>query len=529
MPTNSTRYTRSVIATGTPRPYHRPVNGSQTSRGDWRDGLPAQPGREQLPPVRRVEHDSRLVDPGDLFVCVPGQRSDGHEFAEQAVARGAVALVVEPDRAEAMAGLGVPLAVARDPRATLADVAAAHEGYPGRELSVVGITGTDGKSTTAFLALAALESAGLRSGLLSTIESRIAGQPVVLAERLTTQEAPVVQRLLGDMVEARCTHAVVEATSHGLAMHRLDHCHFEVGVFTNLSPDHLDFHGDLEHYRQAKGRLFEMLSDQPHGAPRRTAVLNADDANWRYFAGRTRARVVTFGRENTRADVLVDDVMEWSDGSTFTLVSGDDSVEASVRLPGSFNVQNAAAAITAGAALGLDVEALAAGVAGLADVPGRMERIPGAPFEVIVDYAHTPRAMRLLLGALRPTTSGRLFLVFGCAGERSVDRRSGLGAVAAELADFTVLTEEDPRSEPAEAIIGEIAQAMQAAGAVEGGAYERIVSRREAIDRALALAGPGDLVVIAGKGHEQSIERAEGAEPWDDREMTRQLIEMRFA
>jgi UDP-N-acetylmuramoyl-L-alanyl-D-glutamate--2,6-diaminopimelate ligase len=499
-----------------------------TARGDWRDGLPKETHRASLPAIRLVQHDSRQVAAGDLFVCILGERTDGHYFAAQAVKRGAVALLTSRDRAEELRALGVPVVGVPDPRASMASVAAAHEGYPGRTLTVIGITGTDGKSTTAFLTLAALEMAGLRCGLLSTIETRIAGEPVPLEIRLTTQEAPTVQRLLGDMVEAGCTHAIVEATSHGLALHRLDECAFDIGVFTNLSPDHLDFHGTFGEYREAKGVLFEMLNDQPHGAPQRIAVLNADDQSWRYFADRTRARVVTYGIENDSADVQTDQLMEWSDGSTFTLTAGDDSIEASVRLPGRFNVANSTAAITAGASLGLDIEALAAGVAACRGVPGRMEPITGAPFDVIVDYAHTPEAMRLVLETLRPVISGRLIVLFGCAGERSPDRRSGLGGVAAELADYVVLTEEDPRSESSEAIIAEIAIAMTASGAVEGEQFERVLDRREAIDRTLALAEAGDLVLVAGKGHERSIERADGAQPWDDREVTREQIAQRF-
>jgi len=504
------------------------MTNESTARGDWRDGLPKETHRASLPAIRFVQHDSRQVAAGDLFVCILGERTDGHYFAAQAVQRGAVALLASRDRAEELRALGVPVVGVPDPRASMASVAAAHEGYPGRTLTVIGITGTDGKSTTAFLTLAALEMAGLRCGLLSTIETRIAGEPVPIEIRLTTQEAPTVQRLLGDMVEAGCTHAIVEATSHGLALHRLDECAFDIGVFTNLSPDHLDFHGTFGEYREAKGVLFEMLNDQPHGAPQRIAVLNADDQSWRYFADRTRARVVTYGIENDSTDVQTDQLMEWSDGSTFTLTAGDDSIEASVRLPGRFNVANSTAAITAGAALGLDIEALAAGVAACRGVPGRMEPITGAPFDVIVDYAHTPEAMRLVLETLRPVISGRLIVLFGCAGERSPDRRSGLGGVAAELADYVVLTEEDPRSESSEAIIAEIAIAMTAGGAVEGEQFERVLDRREAIDRTLALAEAGDLVLVAGKGHERSIERAGGAQPWDDREVTREQIAQRF-
>ncbi len=498
------------------------------ARGDWRDGLPEGVDRASLPAIRRVQHDSRAVEAGDLFVCIPGERADGHDFAGAAVEAGAVALIASGERVDELVSLGVPVVGVRHPRAAMASVAAAHEGYPGRTLTVVGITGTDGKSTTAFLTLAALEGAGLDVGLLSTIETRIKGEVVPLAARLTTQESPVVQHLLGDMVAAGCTHAVVEATSHGLAMHRMDRCYFDVGVLTNITPDHLDFHGTFEAYRKAKGTLFEMLNEQPHGAPQRTAVLNRNEPNWEYFAKRTKARVVTYGVDNDDADVRAEDVMAWSDGSTFTLTAGDDSIEASVRLPGEFNVENATAAITAAAALGLDIEAVALGVAACEGVPGRMGRVGGAAFDVIVDYAHTPEAMRSVLETLRPVVEGRLIVVFGCAGERSRERRSGLGSVAAELADYAVLTEEDPRSEPSEQIIAEIAEAMVVGGSREQVDFERVTDRRAAIARALEIGSAGDLVLLAGKGHERSIERADGSHDWDERAAAREEIARRF-
>jgi len=509
---------------------------ASTGRGDWRDALAAEGVPVEvvaaLPPVRAIAHDSRGVQQGDLFVCISGERADGHDFAAHAVAAGAAALVVARGRAEVGAGLGVPAVEVADPRAALAAVAAAHEGYPARRLAMVGITGTDGKSTTAFLTHAALAGAGVKSGLLTTVESRIGAETVPGLARLTTQEAHVVQRLLGDMVEAGCTHAVVEATSHGLALHRLDHCAFDVGVLTNLSGDHLDFHGSMEAYRRAKGRLFQALGvegpKRGSAAVRPRAILNADDPNWRYFAGQTRAQTITYALD-ADADVRAQDVMLWPDGSTFVVSNGDETVESSVRLPGRFNVANATAAITVAAALELDAQLAASGVAACPGVPGRMERIGGAPFTVIVDYAHTPDAMRQVLATLRPIVDGRLIVVFGAAGERARDRRSGLGAAVADGAEYAVITEEDPRTESSEAIVDEIAAAMRAGGADEGERFERVLDRRAAIARALALARAGDLVLVAGKGHEQSIERADGSHPWDDRTVTRELLAERFA
>lgn len=507
------------------------------ARGDWREGLPEGAPRDRLPPIRFVQFDSRQVGAGDLFVCVSGERADGHDFAQQAVEAGAVALVCAEARATDLAPLGVPVVGVADPRATLASVSAAHEGYPGRKLTVIGVTGTDGKSTTSFLLHAALQGCGVKAGLLTTIESRIGDEVVPNPTRLTSQEAPYVQRLLAEMLDAGCTHAVVEATSIGLDLRRLDECYFDAAVFTNLTPDHLDYHGDMQSYRAAKGRLFEMLLPGGHRQQRGVAILNASDEHWQYFANRTKGHVITYAlidRElgfrapREEPDVRAEDVMLWPDGSTFALTADEDTVEASVRMPGAFNVLNATAAITAAAALHLDIYGATMGVASLEGVPGRMQRIAGAPFPVIVDYAHTADALRNVAETLRPVVDGRIIAVFGCAGERGAERRTGMGGVAAELIDLSILTDEDPRSEPSDAIIDDIARAMLAAGAVEGERFERVADRRAAIDRALALAGPEDLVLIAGKGHESTIEYADGPRPWDDRAIARELIAERF-
>jgi len=503
------------------------------ARGDWRQGLPRDVvASGELPAeVRAIRFDSRAVERGDLFVCVAGERADGHRFAAAAVEAGAVALVAQQGMGEGLEALGVPVVRVADTRRVLSSVAAAHEGFPARKLTVIGVTGTDGKSTTSFLTLAALQAAGAKVGLLTTIECRVRDRVIPNPTRLTTQEAPVVQALLAEMVEVGCTHAIVEATSHGLALHRLDDCEFDVAIYTNLSEDHLDFHGTMEAYRAAKGRLFQMLDEPTTKKVRRHAVINCDDRNWRYFAGLTQANVVTYAIQNPNADVRASDMMLWPDGATFVLEStdpDDDGIEASIQLPGDFNVANATAAITAVSALGLSPYAAASGVAQSKGVPGRMERIEGAPFEVIVDYAHTPEALDQVLTMLRPLVDGRLIVVFGCAGERARDRRTGLGSVAARLADYTVLTDEDPRSEPPEAIINEIAEAMLHAGATEGTSFERLPGRRAAVARAIELGAAGDFVLIAGKGHESTIEWADHAEPWDDRAAARDAILERF-
>jgi len=498
------------------------------ARGDWREGLPAEVDRADLPSVEAIRHDSRDVGPGDAFIAIEGERSDGHEFAPQAVRQGAVVVVARAGRGDALRGLGVPIVEVSDTRAALAQLAAAHEGYPSRQLTLIGVTGTDGKSTTSFLTLAALEACGLRAGLLTTIGTRIAGREVPNSTRLTTQEAPGIQRLLAEMVEAGCTHAIVEATSHGLELHRLDALEVDIAVMTNLTPDHLDFHGTFERYRAAKARLFRMLDEPTQKRVRRAAVLNRDDPAWQHFARATQKEHLLYGTRSRDIDVRATDVMGWPDGSTFALVTDEWELEASVPLPGRFNVLNATAAISVAAALGLDPFMAASGVANSPGVPGRMQRIEGAPFPVIVDYAHTPDAMRQVLEELRPLVEGRLIVVFGCAGERARERRTGLGEVVAALADYAVLTEEDPRSEDPDAIVDEIAVAMTSAGAKEGERFERIGNRREAIARALEIAQAGDLVLLAGKGHESTIERASGTVPWDERAAAADLIAERF-
>ena len=499
-----------------------------SARGDWREGLPDGADRSDLPSeVGAVQFDSRAVQPGDLFVCVVGARADGHDFASAAVDAGAVALVAREGRGEKLRALGVPVVEVADSRRALSSIAAAHEGFPARRLTVIGVTGTDGKSTTCYLTAAALEGCRVPSGMITTIGTRIDGRDVPNPTRLTTQEAPYIQRLFAEMVEAGCTHVVVEATSHGLELLRLADCEFDLAVFTNLSPDHLDFHGTFEAYRAAKLRLFEMLDEPTTKQVQRVAVVNAGSADRRHFERASRAPLLTYAIDG-RADVRAADVQLWSDGATFALEIGDETIDASVRLPGDFNVANATAALATVQALGLDVMLAAGGVATCEGVPGRMQRVAGAPFDVVVDYAHTPEGMRHALGSLGEVVEGRIIVVFGCAGERSPDRRSGLGAVVAELAGFAVLTEEDPRSEDPDAIIDEIAHAMTIAGASEGDDFERVPDRREAIDRALALAQPGDLVLLAGKGHESSIERAEGAIEWDEHAVATELIAARF-
>ncbi|MSQ61939.1 MAG: UDP-N-acetylmuramoyl-L-alanyl-D-glutamate--2,6-diaminopimelate ligase [Dehalococcoidia bacterium] len=480
--------------------------------------------------VGGVRYDSRLVRPGDLFVAVPGYHVDGHDFVGRALAAGAAAVVVEAGRREAWAPqvaehAGTPIIAVADTRAALAAAAAAFYGHPARKLHVIGITGTDGKTTTSYLTNAVLEAAGHRTGLVGTVEHRIAGRAVANDSRQTTPEAPEVQELLAAMVEAGCDYAIIESTSHGLELHRLDGCEYDVAALTNVTSDHLDFHGTREAYIGAKARLFAMLDTAADKGSPKWAVLNADDpASATMRTTTARARSLTYALDSA-ADLRALDIVAGDEGSRLVAVYGEERWEATIALPGRFNVANALAAIAIGLTQGIALADACRGVATLASVPGRMERIDeGQPFTVIVDYAHTEAALRTVLTDLRASSPGRLLVVFGAAGERDAARRSGLGRAAAELADRLYITTEDPREEDPAAIIAEIAAAVEGAGRREGDDFLRIPDRAEAIAAAVKDSRPGDVILIAGKGHEGSIIVGRERLPWDDRAAAREAI-----
>ncbi len=477
-----------------------------------------------------VRYDSRRVRPGDLFVAVPGYYVDGHDFVGRALDAGAAAIVVEAGRREGWAPqvaghAATPVIAVADTRAALATAAAAFYGHPARKLRVIGITGTDGKTTTSFLTSAVLEAAGHRTGLLGTVEHRIAGRAVANDSRQTTPESPEVQALLAAMVEAGCDYAIIESTSHGLELHRLDGCEYDVAALTNVTSDHLDFHGTREAYIAAKARLFAMLDTAADKSFPKWAVLNADDpVSAAMRAATAPARALTYALDSA-ADLRASDIMAGDEGSRFTATFGEERREATIALPGRFNVANALAAIAIGLTQGIALAEACRGVASLASVPGRMERIDeGQPFTVIVDYAHTEAALRTVLTELRAASQGRLIVVFGAAGGRDAARRRGLGQAAAELADRLYITTEDPREEDPDTIIAEIAAVVGAAGRREGDDFRRVPDRAEAIAAAVKDARPGDVVLIAGKGHEGSIIMGREKLPWDDRAAARQAI-----
>ncbi|CAA9579395.1 MAG: UDP-N-acetylmuramoylalanyl-D-glutamate--L-ornithine ligase [uncultured Thermomicrobiales bacterium] len=468
--------------------------------------------------VRGIAYDSRLVEPGFLFAALPGAHADGHEFAASAVDRGAAALLVERELPLATTQIVVP-----DSRAALAAVATAFYRDPSRELGVIGITGTDGKTTVSFLVDAILRAAGLATGLIGTVAIRVGDDEDFHTTRQTTPESADIQRLFRRMVDRGIDWATVEATSHGLAMHRLDGTRFRAGAVTNVTREHLDYHGSVEHYRRAKGILFERVA-----AAGGTVVVNLDDPGARgmvEFAGD--ADVLTYSIEDHHADLSAVGIVSTGGGSSFTLVCrGRGTAAVDLPLIGGFNIANALCAAGVGLAVGLDLAVIAAGLGNAPAVPGRMALVQeGQPFAVVVDYAHTPEAMANVLPLLRRLFPlGRLIVVFGSAGERDVEKRPRQGEVAARLADLAVVTSEDPRYEDPDAIIDQITRGAIAAGAREGESLFRFTDRREAVRHALRTAAPGDCVLLAGKGHEESIIWSGEKRPWNEAGVARALL-----
>lgn len=479
-------------------------------------------------PVSGIVYDSRRVGPGAVFVAIAGFTVDGHDFVGQARERGAAAVVVQRDRLARPAGWDPDRTAwveVADTRLALSALAAAWHGHPAQTMRVIGVTGTDGKTTTSYMTCAVLDGGGAVTGLMGTVQFKIGARWEDNASRQTTLEAPEVQELLRRMREGGVTHAVIESTSHGLALRKLDHCAYDVAVVTNVTSDHLDFHGSREAYLVAKARLIELAGASAVKTGPRFAVLNADDAgSFDYMRARARVQVFAYGMERP-ADLRGTVLEARPTGSRVALGGRWGAAELWVPMAGPFNVANALAAAVVGLGHGMRIETVCEAIRDFGGVPGRMESVDaGQPFSVIVDYAHTGHAFRKLLDVLRPLTRGRLITVFGSAGERAPERRAGMGAVAAELVDFAVIANEDPRFEDADRIIDDIARVMTAAGRREGTDFVRVPDRRAAIRAAFDSARPGDTVVLAGKGHEQSIIVGDAKLPWDERRVAHEEL-----
>ncbi|MFE7132410.1 UDP-N-acetylmuramoyl-L-alanyl-D-glutamate--2,6-diaminopimelate ligase [Streptomyces sp. NPDC057638] len=494
----------------------RPDRPHPTPLGELADRLEVRgPGSGE---VTGITHDSRAVRPGDLYAALPGARLHGADFAAQAASLGAAAILTNPEGAERAAATGLPVLVTEDPRGVMGELAARIYGHPGEALLQIGITGTSGKTTSAYLVDGGLRAAGRTTGLVGTVETRV-GDESLKSER-TTPEATDLQALFAVMREHGVEAVTMEVSSHALVLGRVDGCVFDVAVFNNLSPEHMEFHSGMEDYFQAKAQLF---------TPRRSrrGVVNLDDAYGRRLVTEATVPVTTFSAEgHPDADWRAEHVEVGSLGSVFTAVGPDGQrISARAPLPGPFNVANTLAALVTLAVAGIDPQTAADGIAAVPGVPGRLERVDaGQPYLAVVDYAHKTDAVESVLRSLRKVTKGRLHIVLGCGGDRDVTKRGPMGAAAARLADTAVLTSDNPRSEDPLAIL-----ATMLAGAAEVPAHERgevlvEADRAAAITAAVTRAEPGDTVLIAGKGHEQGQDIAGVVRPFDDRQVLREAI-----
>jgi UDP-N-acetylmuramoyl-L-alanyl-D-glutamate--2,6-diaminopimelate ligase len=505
---------------------------------------------ESLPDlaIEGIAIDSRAVKAGYLFVAMKGGSFDGHDFIAKAIVNGAVAVVGEKN----ISGLQVPYVQVENTRQALTWIAASFYDFPARKLTVIGVTGTDGKTTTCNLIYKILLAAGIKAGLISTVNAVIGDEVLDTGFHVTTPDAHDVQRYLARMVEAGLTHVVLETTSHGWAQFRVDACEFDIGIITNITHEHLDQHGSYENYRAAKGRLFTSLEKtlpKSQGNPR-LAVLNRDDRSFDYLDSITKVRKMNYGIDMS-ADIQAEEIRYSPLGIQFMAVGNDLHVAIKSNLVGAYNVSNCLAALTATVVgLGTKPDVAAKGIASLEGVPGRMERVDlGQNFTAIVDFAHTPNALKVTLEAARKmliaentesaeknrkdsassvVNKPRVIAVFGSAGLRDKEKRRMMAEISIELANLTVLTAEDPRTESLEGILEEMAAGARSKGGREGETFWRVADRGEAIKFAMSLARPGDIVLACGKGHEQSMCFGAIEYPWDDRVAMRAALSELF-
>lgn len=470
-------------------------------------------GRHELD-IGGIACDSRAVRPGDVFFALAGARDDGANHLDEAVSRGAVAVV---SREYLRAPSGVAAVRVDDPRRALACLSSVFFGSPSKEMRVAGITGTNGKTTTAYLLYSIFRSSGVRCGLIGSVEYRL-GERVIPA-RLTTPQSPEIQSMLCEMARSGCGCAVMEVSSHGLHQGRTDFVDFDMAVLTNLTSDHLDYHGSAEAYLQVKLGLFRSLPAGPDAC----SIVNGDDPAAAEFLESSKCRTLTYGLGDGN-DVRARSMAMSRDGTEFTAETPWGSFPANVRLLGLHNVYNALAALTAGLCSGVQAEAAVSGLRAVSRVPGRLEPVEcGQPFNVIVDYAHTEDGLRKVTQAVRSVFGGRVIVLFGCGGDRDKSKRTRMAAAAEELADAVVATSDNPRKEDPLEILRDITKGFS------GNGYDLIPDRREAISAALRMAGEGDTVLLAGKGHEQYQEFADVVVPFSDVEVSRSLLrEMGF-
>ena len=469
-------------------------------------------------PVSGVFYNSRDVLPNGIFVAIKGTHLDGHRFIPDAIKKGAICIV----GTESIHGMPVPYIQVKDSRAVLAKLASAFYDFPARKMTVIGVTGTDGKTTTVNLIYNILRMAGLRVGMISTVNAVIGDLILDTGFHVTTPPSTDVQKYLALMAEKGVTHVVLEATSHGLAQGRLNECYFDIGVVTNVTHEHLDFHGSYESYLAAKGILFKNLKShyEKQWEQEPYAILNKDDRSFPYLSRIVEVSKITYSSKQA-ADIWVSDVKMTSEGESFIVHLNKDKATFEVNCPliGDYNISNCLAAIgVTRQAMGVPIDIVQRGIAEMEPIPGRMEKIDlGQNFVAIVDFAHTPNALKNALKAVRKFTKGRIIAVFGSAGLRDREKRHLMAEVAADLADISILTAEDPRTESLNAILAEMANGMIDKGALEGVDFWRVPNRGDAIRKAIALAQPDDTVIALGKGHEQSMCYGYTEYSWDDR------------
>ena len=481
----------------------------QAQRHNWRRNL-------RRIDVGDIVCDSRQVKPGDVYVAYPGVSVDGHRFVPQALAAGAALCVVERPLAELA---DHPYVLVPNGREAYAYLHAARQGFPASKMVVVGVTGTDGKTTTTRLVSGVLVAAGHKAGRVDSVSAAIGHAESATGFHTTTPDAPDVQRYLAEMVDDGVEYAVIESTSHGLAQYRVAACEYDVAVVTNITHEHLDSHGTYEAYRDAKAMLFRYLTSSTRKpGVRKVAVLNVDDSSFEYLVGIPADVQLTYGLHR-RADIRAGEVQSSLAGLAFDVTTPSGAFRVTSPLLGRYNAYNILAAIAVGHSQGVAPDVMAQGIASVQAVPGRMECVDcGQPFLAIVDFAHTPNALENALRAVRDHASGKAIVAFGCAGLRDVQKRPWMGEIAGRLADRTIITAEDPRTEALDDIMAEIAAGCEKAGGREGETYWRVADRAEAIRVALGMAEPGDVVIATGKGHEQSMCYGTVEHPWSDRQ-----------
>ena len=481
--------------------------------------IPVEVDLERIPPVpvTGIVLDSRQVKPGNLFVALVGGNQDAHKYIPAAREQGAIAAigsqVYDPE-------WKIDYIQVDNTRSALGWLSAAFYRFPSRNMKVIGVTGTDGKTTTSNLVFQILLAASIPAGIISTVNAVIGEEVVDTGFHVTTPEAPEIQQYLSRMLSSGLTHVVLETTSHGLAQDRVTGTEFDIGVVTNITHEHLDFHGSYENYRAAKGRLFSQLGEfvDSERSSNRLAVLNKDNSSFEYLDSITNTPIVSYGLVPS-ADIWADQIVTTPQGTRFVVKSGSREYPFETRLVGAYNVSNCLAAIAATTCgLGIDWEVAQNGIRNLPGVPGRMELINlGQDFTAIVDFAHTPNALKRALETARKLTDGRVIAVFGSAGLRDREKRRLMAEVSAELADISILSAEDPRTESLASILDEMAAGAESKGAIADRSYFKVPDRGDAIRLGLQLANPGDLVISCGKGHEQSMCFGEKEYAWDDR------------